>query len=108
MSPRLIPVDPFDLVVFGATGDLAQRKLIPALFHRDEQGQIPPDAKIIGTSRRELSDEAFRAFALVAIEKFVEAEFRKPDFRSSPNPESDQRLRLEPAGLTAAPLWVGG
>ena len=79
MSPRLIPVDTFDLVVFGATGDLAQRKLIPALFHRDEQGQIPPEAKIIGTSRRELSDEAFRAFALAALEKFVEAEYRKAD-----------------------------
>ncbi len=72
----MIPVEPFDLVVFGATGDLAQRKLIPALFHRDEAGQLPVEAKIIGTSRRELSDEAFRAFALAAIEKFVEAELR--------------------------------
>ena len=39
MTARIIPVDPFDIVVFGATGDLAQRKLIPALFHRDEQGR---------------------------------------------------------------------
>ena len=46
MTPRTIPVDVFDLVVFGATGDLAQRKLLPALFHRDVQGQIPPDARI--------------------------------------------------------------
>ena len=79
MSTRIIPVDPFDLVVFGATGDLAQRKLIPALFHRDEAGQLPPEAKIIGTSRRELSDDAFRAFALAAIEKFVEAPLRTPE-----------------------------
>ena len=78
MSLRIVPVEPFDLVVFGATGDLAQRKLIPALFHRDEQGQIPPEAKIIGTSRREMSDDAFRAFAVASIEKFVEAELRKP------------------------------
>ena len=75
----MIPVDSFDLVVFGATGDLAQRKLIPALFHRDEAGQLPLEAKIIGTSRRELSDEAFRAFATAAIEKFVEAELRRPE-----------------------------
>ena len=75
----MIPVEPFDLVVFGATGDLSQRKLIPALFHRDEQGQIPPEAKIIGTSRRELSDKAFRVFALAAIEKFVEVELRTPE-----------------------------
>ncbi len=75
----MIPVEPFDLIVFGATGDLSQRKLIPALFHRDEAGQLPAEAKIIGTSRRELSDEAFRAFALAAIEKFVEAELRTAD-----------------------------
>ena len=41
MTPRTIPVEVFDLIVFGATGDLAQRKLLPALFHRDVQGQIP-------------------------------------------------------------------
>jgi Glucose-6-phosphate dehydrogenase, NAD binding domain len=35
MTTRIIPVDDFDLVIFGATGDLAQRKLLPALFHRD-------------------------------------------------------------------------
>jgi glucose-6-phosphate 1-dehydrogenase len=47
MTTRIIPVDDFDLVIFGATGDLAQRKLLPALFHRDEQGQLPDGACII-------------------------------------------------------------
>jgi glucose-6-phosphate 1-dehydrogenase len=72
-------VEPFDLVVFGATGDLSQRKLIPALFHRDEAGQIPPEARIIGTSRRAMSGDEFRAFAQAAIETYVEAEARKPE-----------------------------
>ena len=76
MPSRMNTVEPFDLIVFGATGDLSQRKLIPALFHRDEQGQIPAEAKIIGTSRRDMTDEAFKAFAKAAIEKFVEAELR--------------------------------
>ena len=79
MTARIIPVDPFDIVVFGATGDLAQRKLIPALFHRDEQGQLPDDARIIGTSRREMSDDAFKVFATAALESFVEKELRKPE-----------------------------
>ena len=35
MTSRVIPVDPFTLVVFGATGDLARRKLLPAMLHRD-------------------------------------------------------------------------
>ena len=67
MASRLIPVDPFDLVVFGATGDLAQRKLLPALYHRDVAGQLPDDASILAVSRRKLSDEAFRAMARKAV-----------------------------------------
>ncbi len=82
MTARLIPVDAFDIVVFGATGDLAQRKLIPALYHRDEQGQIPAEARIIGTSRREMSDDEFRTFATTALESFVEEKLRTPEMMS--------------------------
>ncbi|MBI2718034.1 MAG: glucose-6-phosphate dehydrogenase [Rhizobiales bacterium] len=71
MTTRIIPVDLFDLVVFGATGDLAKRKLLPALFHRDLQGQLPEGARIIGASRRAMSREAFRALALAALESYV-------------------------------------
>ena len=60
MAARTIPTDPFDIVVFGATGDLARRKLIPALYFRDESGQIAPESRIFGVSRSKLSDEAFR------------------------------------------------
>ena len=67
MNARVIQVDPFDLVVFGATGDLAQRKLLPALYHRDAASQIPDDARILGVSRRRLSDEDFRASARKAV-----------------------------------------
>ncbi len=79
MTARIIPVDVFDLVVFGATGDLAQRKLLPALFHRDLQGQIPLGARIVGASRRVLSREAFRAMALAAIEAHVAEADRSPE-----------------------------
>ena len=79
MTARIIPVDPFDIVVFGATGDLAQRKLIPALFHRDEQGQLSNDTRIIGTSRREMSDDEFRKFATTALETYVEEKLRTPE-----------------------------
>ncbi len=59
MAARIIAVEPFDMVVFGATGDLAARKLFPALYHRDLVGQLPEDARIIGTSRREFSRQGF-------------------------------------------------
>jgi glucose-6-phosphate 1-dehydrogenase len=73
MAPRIIAVEPFDLVVFGATGDLAARKLIPALYHRDEVGQVPAEARIIGASRRMMDDAGFRAFAREALELHVSA-----------------------------------
>ncbi len=77
MVARVIAVDPFDIVVFGATGDLAARKLIPALFHRDEAGQIPPDARIIGASRRKLSPKQYRELAKGWLLDHVAAEDRK-------------------------------
>ncbi len=60
MVTRVITVTPFDIVVFGGTGDLARRKLIPALYHRDLDGQLPAEARIVGVSRRELSTDEFR------------------------------------------------
>ncbi|MEL6793273.1 MAG: glucose-6-phosphate dehydrogenase, partial [Pseudomonadota bacterium] len=48
MVAKTVPVPPFDLIVFGGTGDLARRKLIPGLFHRFASGQAPEGARIIG------------------------------------------------------------
>ncbi len=71
MIARVIPVDPFDYVVFGATGDLARRKLLPSLYHRFHDGQIPQGSRIIASSRRALSGDQYRAFARESIESFV-------------------------------------
>ena len=71
MVARVVPVEPFDLVVFGATGDLARRKLIPALYHRMADGQMPDDARIIGTARSDMDADGFRALAAEALDTFV-------------------------------------
>ena len=73
MTSRLIPVDPFDLVVFGATGDLARRKLLPALYHHELNGQLPASVRIIGAARRQMTQDEFRAAARAAIETHVPA-----------------------------------
>jgi glucose-6-phosphate 1-dehydrogenase len=52
--------DPCILVIFGASGDLTQRKLIPSLFNLREQGLLPGNFAVLGISRSPLSDEAFR------------------------------------------------
>lgn len=69
-TPQLLPVEPFDLIVFGAAGDLAMRKLMPALFHRWRDGQIPSESKIIGVSRSVMEDGAYRAAVLERYRKF--------------------------------------
>ena len=56
---EFIPVDPFDIVIFGGTGDLSRRKLLPALYHRYLDGQIDNTSKIIGIARTDLDRQAF-------------------------------------------------
>src|SRR5690606_21492062 len=77
---QVVKVDPFDLVIFGGTSDLAHRKLIPGLYHRDEAGQLPDDCRIIGAARSTLSTEDYRTFAteaLAAVENIDEAVLRR-------------------------------
>ncbi|WP_282153529.1 glucose-6-phosphate dehydrogenase [Ruegeria atlantica] len=76
MVSRVIPVDPFDLVLFGATGDLAQRKILPGLYHRFEVGQMPEDAKIIGTARSDMDSDGFRDQIRASMKEFAPA-FKK-------------------------------
>jgi glucose-6-phosphate 1-dehydrogenase len=76
-SPPNSVVEPFDYIVFGATGDLTMRKLLPALYYRFCEGQMPADARIIGTARSGLSDDDFRGRAEQALTRFVKA----PDLR---------------------------
>lgn len=71
MVSRTIPVDPFDLVLFGATGDLARRKILPSLYRRFLAGQMPKDARVIGAARSELSDDGFRDLVREALDEFV-------------------------------------
>ncbi|MCA3564963.1 MAG: glucose-6-phosphate dehydrogenase [Methylocystis sp.] len=59
-DPGRSPVPPFDLVLFGATGDLAGRKLFPALLHRDAEGVLPEGSRIHAAGRGHIDDDAFR------------------------------------------------
>ena len=71
MVSRVIPVEPFDLVIFGGTGDLARRKILPGLYRRFLAGQVPDDVRIIGAARSNMTLAAYQALALAAIEEFV-------------------------------------
>ncbi|AAS04004.1 hypothetical protein MAP_1687 [Mycobacterium avium subsp. paratuberculosis K-10] len=63
------PLDPHVIVLFGATGDLAKRKLIPGLAYLD-QSELAPDIQIVATSLEDLSNDEFRELAKNAIDSF--------------------------------------
>ena len=70
MVSRVIPVDAFDLVIFGGTGDLARRKILPGLFRRYCAGQMPSNSRIVGAARSKLDGDGYRAFVTEAIHEF--------------------------------------
>ncbi len=69
-TAALPPVDPHVVVLFGATGDLARRKILPAGFHLWQAGMLPK-FKLVGTALTELDTDGFRRFAREAIEEFA-------------------------------------
>lgn len=68
------PVPPADFVVFGGTGDLAVRKLLPALYLRDRDGQLPPETRIVALSRAGLDIAGYRDKIRGELPRFVRAD----------------------------------
>jgi len=64
------PLEPCSIVIFGASGDLTSRKLIPALYHLHKEKQMPPDFRVIGFARREKSNESWRQELRQALDQF--------------------------------------
>ncbi len=62
--------DPCVMVIFGASGDLTKRKLVPAIFDLARQGLLPPGFTILGTGRTPMDDESFRPYMLEAMKEF--------------------------------------
>jgi glucose-6-phosphate 1-dehydrogenase len=73
VTPPTVPAS-CDFTVFGGTGDLALRKLLPALYLRELEGQLPDDTRIIGVSRAELDDDGYRTAVRVALTSYVAAD----------------------------------
>ncbi len=82
MIARVISVSAFDLVVFGGTGDLACRKLYPALFHRFMAQQYPSETRIIGASRQPLGRNDFRGLVRKALESHAPGQTSSSDLEA--------------------------
>jgi glucose-6-phosphate 1-dehydrogenase len=69
-----LPVHPTTLTIFGATGDLSKRKLLPAIYNLAHEGALPESFNLIGSSRSEMSDDDFRELARKSISEFSRRE----------------------------------
>jgi glucose-6-phosphate 1-dehydrogenase len=67
---KIEPPDPVAIVIFGASGDLTRRKLLPALFHLFLEGMLPASFGIVGYARTEIDDEEFRQQARAAVTEY--------------------------------------
>jgi glucose-6-phosphate 1-dehydrogenase len=84
------------LLLFGATGDLAQRMLLPSLYGLHADGLLPEGLTITGTARSEHSDESYKTFAKAALDKFL------PDDRKDEKAAKTFLDRLQYQALDAA------
>jgi glucose-6-phosphate 1-dehydrogenase len=64
------PAEPCSIVIFGASGDLTARKLIPALYHLFKDKQMPPSFRVVGFARREKTDDSWRQELREALNQF--------------------------------------
>ena len=74
-ASRMGPKNPQVVVLFGATGDLSRRKLLPGLFHLCSAGFIP-GCRIIGVSLDDIDADGFRTLAREALDEFSDAQGR--------------------------------
>jgi len=102
MVSRVIPVDPFDLVIFGATGDLARRKILPGLFRRFVDGQMPPEARIIGAARTDQDSAAWADQVVEAVETFLPKARRDAEMLTA----FRERLRYIPVDAMGDGGWA--
>ena len=96
-----IPVDEFDLVIFGGTGDLALRKLLPALYHREGDGQVSGDSRIIAASRRDIDRDAY----LATVEAALRDNLPDGDFREEHWAALSKRIHYVQCNALAPDQW---
>src|SRR4051812_22586189 len=82
--PRTRVPEPCAVVLFGATGDLTHRKLVPALYHLARGGNLASEYAVVGFARRDWTDDQFRDELGSSLKKNGEAEFNTlwPEFAS--------------------------
>ena len=101
VAPTLMsPLQSHVIVLFGAAGDLARRKLLPGLMHLWQSGLLP-ECRIVATSLEELDDDAFRRFARAACDEFSAHPFSEEQWVAFARKITYVTHEVGPAGLAA-------
>ena len=100
-TEALAPLPPHVIVLFGATGDLSRRKLLPGLLHLSRSGLMPA-FRVIGTSRQDLDDDSFRRFAAEACAAFGREDIESGRCTSSPSASPSSGGQAGPGALVEA------
>ena len=98
---KLVPVDVFDLIIFGGTGDLAMRKLLPSLYHRDCDGQVTADSRIVAVGRSAHTREEY----LGLVEQALRANLAKGELEDSHWQSFCSRIEYVHADANAPGDW---
>jgi len=96
--PRARVAEPCSVVLFGATGDLTHRKLVPALYHLDQGGHLPGECAIVGFARRDWSDQQFRDELKKSLANPKDSEFEESWTEFSPRIFYNQSNFDDPKG----------
>jgi len=89
------------IVVFGASGDLTERKLIPALYNNFCKGRLPENTRILGMARSRFTDESFVEKMYNGMKKFAKRDLDDASWR-----KFSQRLHYLPGDLTQMEAYI--
>jgi glucose-6-phosphate 1-dehydrogenase len=98
---QLRPVDTFDLIIFGGTGDLAMRKLLPAMYHRARDGQITMDSRIIAVGRSDMSRDEY----VELVDNALQANLEDGDYDAQEWRDFESRLSYVNADALEHTNW---
>ena len=93
-SGRASDAEPCSIVIFGGSGDLARRKLIPALYNLLLDGLLPKGFAVLGSGRKPMSDQDFRKVAREGVQKFSRQELQEEKWK-----EFESRLFYQPGAI---------
>ena len=98
--PRI--AGPCSLVIFGVTGDLAQKKLLPAVYDLANRGLLPPSFGLTGFARRDWTQERFIEFVKAAVQAHCRTPFKESTGAIWPPASASCRYVRRPGGLRAS------